>query len=88
MHVIDDALCFCRRLLLVALWFGIMTAICACCAFLAYGLIQVLQPTFYYRQSDVAVPEAENEMSPALLRQETFTPRASARMGSFEHESV
>jgi hypothetical protein len=32
--------------------------------------------------ADVAVPEADDALSPALLRQETFTPRASERLNS------
>ena len=44
-------------------------------------------------RADVAVPEADDALSPALLRQETFTPRASERLNSGrlffnEHESV
>lgn len=57
-----------------------MTGICATSAWCAYGLLQKLRPTQYMRQSDVVVPEAEDALSPVLLRQETFTPRAAARM--------
>ncbi len=69
----------------MALWFGFVTGVSATAAYLAYGLMQRLRPTQYMRQSDVAVPEAQDALSPALLRQETFTPRASARLGAFEH---
>lgn len=70
------------RLLLLTAWFGVVTAVSATSAWFAYRLLQTIHPTVYMRQSDVAVPEAEDALSPALLRQETFTPRASARLDS------
>lgn len=63
----------------LVIWFIIMMALSASAAFRAYYLIQLLSPTFYWRQSEVAVPE-EEEGGRVLLRQETFTPRAAAQM--------
>ena len=59
-----------------------MTAVSATSAWFAYRLLQTIRPTVYMRQSDVAVPEADDPLSPALLRQETFTPRAADRLDS------
>lgn len=60
-------------------WFTAMTILSSSAAYRSYQIIQLLSPTFYWRQSEVAIPE-EEEGGRVLLRQETFTPRAATLM--------
>lgn len=71
-------------LAVVTSWFCIELCTSTLCAYQSYRIIQRLQPTFYMRQSEVAIPEAHDL---GIGVQFTPTPRARSRPLEFPIDS-